>query len=1032
MILKSLINKAIDASIVFEALMDSIDFNSYLPEEEEWGEVKKTERYRTYKSMLRNALKPCEKVVDKLPNEIKKILPPKDPPDENKRTQYLVYQLFEAKKLRLEARWQTKWKEEKNKYIEATDKLHKVFISVPPEDFYGEVGNIYDKNNWARVLYYNEMAICHSGLTESSMSLGYAEAAISILEKIRPELRQSQANIEYEDDRVFKLYTFALCNKGEAERNLHDYDKALSTFKTIIDKFKPENIVKSSDCNQALFRLALIFTDQGRSVEAIEVLKGMKVRKKDTRYGGRDLERASALIDQKEYIDYRERRGAYGFLKPYINRDEWKNTFVRRKAKVYELRLLIEFKKHLPEDFETPKMKEIKSTYNTFKRKSTDLLRECAERFDGDLFRKTCTNLADYFHEKKDSEMELKCYYLYLCNKAIFEKRDGLEKKSKTPNKIIDDWISKKKLKKLKSLIEEYENKRLVKFSEVLIDVDDEHYLGGFFETYMRFCKEKSFARANKKEKEIIQKLKKRLIDVYHEKDNLIEKGKVEEIFSLYEGKINRREESEAKVTETSVEFVKKCFFQRESFDNDKKSIFLGADSILARMEQNTFAFSEKIVGKTKRFPPDETFRGILTVLRRWNSFTPALASSVNPSKGGGYFLYFWHKDSSLGIHKDSSLGIVVDPGYDFLDNLFSQGYRIGDIDAVIVSHAHPDHTDNLLPIISLFHELNGRLGKYYNERKFGEKQFNKKHLKLIISQGVFDQYYKLIKPSKESLKDIFVVKMGRNGKNNAPCYKHEFDKNHSLKIVPFATSHRDLSQWESLGFIIKINDNGTPRQIGYTSDAHWKQDFSKNFEGCHIICAHLGSIVDILGGKAFCSLCGNYNENKSGNCKTYDKCKEENFKNGKPSKEKLLKQAQEQSHLYLSGLTMFFDELLSKKKMELAVISEFGEELKSGIRMDLYHKFDDWFQNGSEKKTRCLPGDIGLEIDLLNSNILCCCCQEFKSKDIISPIAYGKEEGIFFICDECNSVLSTYQIEEKLKDYSENGRKLELADESK
>ena len=103
-------------------------------------------------------------------------------------------------------------------------------------------------------------------------------------------------------------------------------------------------------------------------------------------------------------------------------------------------------------------------------------------------------------------------------------------------------------------------------------------------------------------------------------------------------------------------------------------------------MEQNTFNFSEKIVGKTKRFPKDDKFKAVLTVLRRWNSFTPALASSVNPSKGGGYFLYFQKNNKSLGI--------VIDPGYDFLDNLFSQGYRIGDIDVIIVSHAHPDHTD--------------------------------------------------------------------------------------------------------------------------------------------------------------------------------------------------------------------------------------------------------------------------------------------------------------------------------------------------
>jgi len=200
----------------------------------------------------------------------------------------------------------------------------------------------------------------------------------------------------------------------------------------------------------------------------------------------------------------------------------------------------------------------------------------------------------------------------------------------------------------------------------------------------------------------------------------------------------------------------------------------------------------------------------------------------------------------------------------------------------------------------------------------------------------------------------------------------------------------------------------------------------------------HLGSIVDILGEKDFCSLCKKYKENKdneSRKCKEHPKCKEERFKNGKPNLDKLLKQAREQSHLYLSGLSMFFDKILSKSKngdnkMELAIISEFGEELKGGIRMDLFHKFDNWFRSKGE--ARCVPGDIGLEIDLLNSNIFCCCCQEFKSKDRIFPIAYGKEEGLFYVCEECKSVLSPYQVGEKLKDNYENVRKLELADESR
>jgi hypothetical protein len=126
----------------------------------------------------------------------------------------------------------------------------------------------------------------------------------------------------------------------------------------------------------------------------------------------------------------------------------------------------------------------------------------------------------------------------------------------------------------------------------------------------------------------------------------------------------------------------------------------------------------------------------------------------------------------------------------------------------------------------------------------------------------------------------------------------------------------------------------------------------------------------------------------------------------------------------------MLFEDLLGKK-MDLAIISEFGEELKGGLRIDLYNKFNSWFKTKKDNAC-CVPGDIGLEIDLNNNEILCNCCQEFRPKNRIKPIAYGKEEAIFFVCKDCFSVLSQYQIGQKLNEYYENGRKLELNDESK
>jgi hypothetical protein len=132
-----------------------------------------------------------------------------------------------------------------------------------------------------------------------------------------------------------------------------------------------------------------------------------------------------------------------------------------------------------------------------------------------------------------------------------------------------------------------------------------------------------------------------------------------------------------------------------------------------------------------------------------------------------------------------------------------------------------------------------------------------------------------------------------------------------------------------------------------------------------------------------------------------------------------------------LAGLTLFFNSLLKEKdnKLKLAIISEFGEELKSGIRMDLYKKFDSWFKRKSKEKSKCLPGDIGLEVDAFTGNVYCHCCKRPANRFEIEPIPYGKEEAICFVCKECKAVLSSYQIDHILKEYCENGRKLELAE---
>ncbi|MFH1680695.1 MAG: MBL fold metallo-hydrolase, partial [Candidatus Eisenbacteria bacterium] len=102
---------------------------------------------------------------------------------------------------------------------------------------------------------------------------------------------------------------------------------------------------------------------------------------------------------------------------------------------------------------------------------------------------------------------------------------------------------------------------------------------------------------------------------------------------------------------------------------------------------------------------PDEDLKGgraeehlpnKLVVLRRWQSFAPRIPRQGGERlRGGGYYL-LWH-----------GRGIVIDPGYDFIENFYDEGFSLADVHAVIVTHSHPDHDDDLSSLTTLIHEWN-------------------------------------------------------------------------------------------------------------------------------------------------------------------------------------------------------------------------------------------------------------------------------------------------------------------------------------
>jgi len=85
--------------------------------------------------------------------------------------------------------------------------------------------------------------------------------------------------------------------------------------------------------------------------------------------------------------------------------------------------------------------------------------------------------------------------------------------------------------------------------------------------------------------------------------------------------------------------------------------------------------------------------------LRRYSSFFPFVPRpSAFRSLGGGYLLRLHHQDDAC----PKPFGIAIDPGPDYIENLYRCGFGLGDINMIILTHDHPDHSVDLAPILSL------------------------------------------------------------------------------------------------------------------------------------------------------------------------------------------------------------------------------------------------------------------------------------------------------------------------------------------
>lgn len=236
-----------------------------------------------------------------------------------------------------------------------------------------------------------------------------------------------------------------------------------------------------------------------------------------------------------------------------------------------------------------------------------------------------------------------------------------------------------------------------------------------------------------------------------------------------------------------------------------------------------------------------------LICARRYSSFFPFLPRpSAFHVRGGGYFVRVLDdglvkRAVDLGLPNATSkqaFGIVIDPGPDFLDNLYRCGFGLADIDMVIVTHDHADHIAFLDALLSLL-GYRGMLGDERFRRR--ESSRGSALLPIVGNPSVVKRYGFFNAPlpegaglprSGEGRKDAAIV-MGFDELSDWIESSGESSDGDrillppSLRVRPVTSrEHTDGHGYLAVGCVVSVEDEtGGDASIGFTSDTVWPGD---------------------------------------------------------------------------------------------------------------------------------------------------------------------------------------------------------------
>lgn len=298
--------------------------------------------------------------------------------------------------------------------------------------------------------------------------------------------------------------------------------------------------------------------------------------------------------------------------------------------------------------------------------------------------------------------------------------------------------------------------------------------------------------------------------------------------------------------------------YRRTEGDLSENSVLKGFRKVMGRGGRKR---------KARRQPPrrEPAISGKLVVLRRWQSLNPIIPHPGGRRlRGGGYYLLWRDK------------GIVIDPGYDFIQNFYDEGFSLEDIDAVVITHSHPDHDADFANLTSLVKEWND----FYH--KMGRTDLEKT-LDIFLNVSAYTKFSAWLGAANVKIGRVIPLVVTRWNRDTASATAGPFRgdninvdlsqattspveadeqtyKTYGLRLEVIPAWHDDIiGRTAAVGLKFHLYDNGSCSKvgiIGFTGDTGaYGLDIARGrclednccvdyqFQDCDILVGHLGDI---------------------------------------------------------------------------------------------------------------------------------------------------------------------------------------------